>query len=81
MAEIKIDTKLFHERVSHFISAWKTDKRTSDNGVFAGVSSIVIVMGKVEENPEFHKNNAMHVRFPLCSLIAQEATYALTLKL
>jgi len=61
MAEIKIDAKLFHERVSHFISAWKTDKRASDNGVFAGASSIVIMMGKVEENPEFHKNNAMHV--------------------
>ncbi|KAI1308574.1 FACT complex subunit SPT16 [Xylaria venustula] len=60
MAEIKIDAKLFHERVSHFISAWKNDKRTSDNGAFAGVSSIVIMMGKVEENPEFHKNNAMH---------------------
>ncbi|KAJ8121514.1 hypothetical protein ONZ43_g2049 [Nemania bipapillata] len=60
MAEIKIDSKLFHERVSHFISAWKNDKRASDNGVFAGVSSIVIMMGKVEENPEFHKNNAMH---------------------
>ncbi|KAI0394321.1 FACT complex subunit SPT16 [Xylariaceae sp. FL0594] len=60
MAEIKIDAKLFHERVSHFIGAWKTDKRASDNGVFAGTSSIVIMMGKVEENPEFHKNNAMH---------------------
>lgn len=61
MAEIKIDSKLFQERVSHFVGAWKNEKRASENGVFAGVSSIVIMMGKVEESPEFHKNNAMHV--------------------
>jgi len=60
MAEIKIDSKVFQERISHFASAWKNDQRTKD-GVFAGVSSIVIMMGKVEEVPEYHKNNAMHV--------------------
>ncbi|KAI0206769.1 FACT complex subunit SPT16 [Astrocystis sublimbata] len=60
MPDITIDAKLFHERVSHFVSTWKSDKRTSDNGVFQGVSSVVIMMGKVEEIPEFHKNNAMH---------------------
>lgn len=61
MGDIKIDGKLFQERINHFIGAWKNDKRAGDQ-VFGGVSSIVIMMGKVEENPEFHKNNAMHVR-------------------
>ncbi|KAI1332711.1 FACT complex subunit SPT16 [Xylariaceae sp. FL0255] len=62
MAEIKIDAKLFHERLSQFISAWKTDKRANpENGVFGGVSSILILTGKVDEaSPEFLKNNTMH---------------------
>lgn len=60
MAEIKIDSKLFQERISHFASAWKADKRAGD-AVFSGASSILIMMGKVEETPELHKNNAMHV--------------------
>ncbi|KAI1270499.1 FACT complex subunit SPT16 [Xylariaceae sp. FL1019] len=61
MAEIKIDAKLFHERVSQFVGAWKTDKRASDTGVFGQVSSILVLTGKVDENAaEFHKNNAMH---------------------
>lgn len=64
MAEIKIDAKLFQERVSYFATAWKNDLRSKD-GLFAGASSIVIMMGKVEEVPEFHKNNAMHVRLSL----------------
>ncbi|KAI1466114.1 SPT16-domain-containing protein [Daldinia caldariorum] len=59
MADIKIDGKLFQERINHFINAWKADKRAGD-AVFGGVSSILIMMGKVEENPEFQKNNAMH---------------------
>jgi len=61
MADIKIDSKVFQERISHFINAWKADKRSGD-ALFGGVSSIVVNMGKVEEVPEFHKNNAMHVR-------------------
>ncbi|KAK3953039.1 FACT complex subunit-domain-containing protein [Pseudoneurospora amorphoporcata] len=59
MADIKIDSKVFQERVSHFYNAWKADKRSGD-ALFGGVSSIVVLMGKVDENPEFHKNNAMH---------------------
>ncbi|KAL2264824.1 hypothetical protein VTJ83DRAFT_7334 [Remersonia thermophila] len=59
MADIKIDTKTFQERLSHFISAWKADKRSGD-ALFAGASSIVIMMGKVDQEQEFHKNNAMH---------------------
>ncbi|PNP58022.1 hypothetical protein THARTR1_02180 [Trichoderma harzianum] len=59
MAEIKIDSKLFQERLSHFVTAWKNDLRAKD-GLFGGVSSFIIMMGKVEEVPEFHKNNAVH---------------------
>ena len=61
MAEIKIDSKVFQERISHFVTAWKNDLRSKD-GLFGGASSLVIMMGKVEEVPEFHKNNAIHVR-------------------
>jgi hypothetical protein len=64
MAEIKIDSKLFQERLSHLVTAWKNDLRSKD-GLFGGASSLVIMMGKVEEVPLFHKNNAMHVRADL----------------
>ena len=60
MAEIKIDKNLFQERLSHLISAWKADKRTGD-ALFGGASSILILMGKSEENAQFQKNNAIHV--------------------
>ncbi|KAH9906872.1 FACT complex subunit spt-16 [Xylariomycetidae sp. FL2044] len=59
MADIKIDDKLFQERINQFVNAWKADKRAGDP-VFHGVGSLLIMMGKVEESPEFHKNNAMH---------------------
>lgn len=61
---IKIDSKLFQERISHFINAWKADKRSGDS-LFGGASSIVLMMGKVEEVQNFNKNNAMHVRLSL----------------
>lgn len=60
MAEIKIDKNLFHERLSHFYSAWKADKRSGD-AVFGGASSILVLMGKTEESVQFQKNNALHV--------------------
>lgn len=60
MAEIKIDSKLFQERISHFATAWKNDLRFKES-LFGGATSLVIMMGKVEDMPEFHKNNAMHV--------------------
>ncbi|KOS21394.1 FACT complex subunit SPT16 [Escovopsis weberi] len=59
MSEIKIDSKLFQERVSHFVTAWKNDLRSKD-GMFGGAGSILVMMGKVEEVPMLHKNNAMH---------------------
>lgn len=58
---IKIDNKLFQERISHFVNAWKADKRSGD-ALFGGASSIIIMMGKMEEAQGFQKNNAMHVR-------------------
>lgn len=61
MADIKIDSKVFQERISHFVNAWKADKRSGD-ALFQGASSVVILMGKVDEEPELYKNNAMHVR-------------------
>lgn len=65
MAEIRIANKLFQERVSHLVTAWKNDIRAKD-GLFGGASSLLIMMGKVEEVPEFHKNNAMHVSVNCC---------------
>ncbi|RDA92507.1 hypothetical protein CP533_4188 [Ophiocordyceps camponoti-saundersi (nom. inval.)] len=59
MPEIKIDSKLFQERISHFATSWKNDLRSKD-GLFGGATSILIMMGKVEEIPELHKNNALH---------------------
>ena len=67
MAEIKIDKNLFQERLSHFISAWKADKRSGD-ALFGGASSILILMGKTEETAQFQKNNAIHVCSTLHSL-------------
>jgi nucleosome binding factor SPN SPT16 subunit len=63
MAEIKIDSALFQERLSHFVTTWKADKRSGD-AVFGGASSILIMMGKTEESAQFQKNNAMHVSRP-----------------
>ncbi|KEZ38646.1 FACT complex subunit SPT16 [Scedosporium apiospermum] len=59
MAEIKIDSQLFQERISHFVSSWKNDARSKE-GLFNGASSIIILMGKAEDSQDFHKNNAMH---------------------
>ncbi|TVY36366.1 FACT complex subunit [Lachnellula occidentalis] len=59
MADIKIDKNLFQERLSHFVSAWKADKRSGDS-LFGGASSILVLMGKTEESAQFQKNNAIH---------------------
>ena len=61
--EIKIDKQVFENRLAHFISTWKADKRSGD-ALFGGVGSIVILMGKTEESNSFQKNNAMHVGMP-----------------
>ncbi|KAG8526310.1 FACT complex subunit spt16 [Bacidia gigantensis] len=58
--EVKIDRELFHSRLSHLISTWKNDKRSSTDALFAGAGSIVIILGKNEEVPTYHKSNALH---------------------
>jgi nucleosome binding factor SPN SPT16 subunit len=60
MAEIKINSKLFQERLSQFYSAWKADKRSGD-AIFGGATSILVLMGKTEDSVQFQKNNAIHV--------------------
>lgn len=57
---IQIDGKLFQERLSHLVNAWKNDKRSGDS-LFGGVASLVVMMGKVEDMPSFNKTNAIHV--------------------
>lgn len=61
--EVKIDSQTFHTRLSSLTQAWKTDRRSGD-ALFAGVGSIVVLMGKNEEAASYHKSNAMHVRIP-----------------
>lgn len=76
MSEIKIDAKTFQERAGDFISAWKADtKRSGDDGVFAGVGSILVMMGKVEEVPEYQKNNAFHVSLHRTSSCIKSARF------
>lgn len=60
--EIVIDKTTFFDRLSSFYTQWKADKK-SGAGLFGGVGSIVILMGKTEEANAFQKSNAMHVSF------------------
>lgn len=62
--EVKIDKQVFQDRLSQFLSAWKSDKRSND-ALFGGVGSIVIRMGKNEQTITFQKNNAIHVSYDL----------------
>ena len=48
MAGIEIDKKLFHDRLSSFLTQWKNDKRSGDS-VFGGAGSICILVGKGDE--------------------------------
>ncbi|KAL4898438.1 FACT complex subunit-domain-containing protein [Aspergillus ambiguus] len=81
--EIVIDKDAFFNRLSSFYSAWKADKRSS-HGVFGGVGSIVILMGKTDEANSFQKNNAMHFwllgyEFPATLLVfTTETMYVVT---
>ena len=55
--EIKIDTQVFHERLSSFITAWKNDKRSGDV-LFGGVNSIVVCVGKASEQGSSYQKSA-----------------------
>lgn len=64
MAEdIAIDSNAFFSRLSSFYASWKADKR-SGNALFGNAGSMVILMGKTDEENSFQKNNAMHVSDP-----------------
>jgi nucleosome binding factor SPN SPT16 subunit len=67
--EIRIDKQVFHDRLSHFVSAWKADKRSGD-ALFGGAGSIVVMMGRTEESSAFQKNNSMHVSCRRLSVVA-----------
>lgn len=62
--EVKIDKQVFQDRLSQFLSAWKSDRRSND-ALFGGVGSIVIRLGKMEQTITLQKNNAIHVRHHL----------------
>lgn len=79
--DVEIDHDAFHNRLSAFISQWKADKRSGD-ALFGGVSSIVIVMGKSEQQTNFHKNGALQVRLPtspfyrVATVVLQKLTHS-----
>ena len=71
--EVKIDRDTFNNRLSHFVSTWKGDKRQSNDALFGGVGSIVVLLGRNEESQSFQKNNAMHVGAPTKCLLTPRA--------
>lgn len=71
MVDIRIDKNLFQERLSHFISSWKADKRGGD-AVFNGANSILVLMGKTEDVASFQKNNAIHVSLNTCEMFHEK---------
>lgn len=83
--EVSIDKATFHNRLSAFISQWKQDKRNGDT-LFAGASSIAIVMGKSDESQGFTKTSAMQFwllgyEFPsTVFVITQDSMHIVTTK-
>ena len=58
--EIVINAEVFFDRLSHLYNSWKSDKRSND-GVFGGADSIVVVAGKAQQENSYQKHNALHV--------------------
>ena len=58
--DIVIDKQLFHERLSSFVTKWKTDKRAGDQ-IFQGAGSIATVVGKPSEEGSYLKPAAFQV--------------------
>ncbi|KAJ5105144.1 hypothetical protein NUU61_002491 [Penicillium alfredii] len=81
--EIAVDKNAFFNRLSNFYATWKADKR-SGNALFGGAGSIVILMGKTDEQNSFQKHSAMHFwllgyEFPATLLVlTTEAIYVVT---
>lgn len=66
-----MNAEQFQTRLSSFLTQWKADKRTSDGGVFDGVGSIVIPVGKASDSA-YTKTAAFQVR-QLCSSLPSES--------
>jgi nucleosome binding factor SPN SPT16 subunit len=60
--QIVINATTFFDRLSHFYTLWKADKRSGGDALFGGVGSIVVLAGKAEQESSYQKNNALHVR-------------------
>lgn len=58
--EVSIDKNTFHTRLSGLISQWKADKRAAEPQ-FGGAGSLLVVMGKSEEETGFSKVSAIQV--------------------
>ncbi|KAK5071914.1 FACT complex subunit spt16 [Lithohypha guttulata] len=80
---IRIEPKLFFERLQVLFNTWKADKRSGD-AQFGGADSIVILTGKSEPENSFVKNNALHFwllgyEFPATLLVFTTTTvYVIT---
>jgi hypothetical protein len=58
--EVKIDKALFHDRLLHFVTQWKADKRSGD-ALFQGAGALVIPVGKASESNGYSKSSAFQV--------------------
>lgn len=58
--EVTIDKAIFHDRLSSLITAWKADKRSAEQ-LFGGAGSLLVVVGKSEEDQGFSKASAIQV--------------------
>ena len=80
--EVKIDKSQFFDRLNQLVSAWKTDRRSGD-AVFGDVGSIVILLGKSDDQG-YQKSNALHFwllgyEFPATLiLLTQDGVWAVT---
>jgi nucleosome binding factor SPN SPT16 subunit len=57
MGDITIEKDTFHDRLSGFISHWKSDKRAAD-GLFNGANSIIIPIGKANDATDNYSKTA-----------------------
>lgn len=76
---MKIDKHAFHDHLAQLVTAWKHDKRSND-ALFGGVGSMIILMGRAEESG-FQKKNAMHVSRLVKLLLSQAQLIGLFLVL
>ena len=57
MGDITIEKDTFHDRLSGFISHWKSDKRAAD-GLFNGANSIIVPIGKANDATDNYSKTA-----------------------